>query len=294
LATTYDAIDALTPHGGSNFGAGLQQAAVSADSPAALAIGQRRIVLLADGLPSMPEAVKTQVEQLLGELSAAHVAVDVIDVDDADKPDDSLSELAATCGQALIAARDSDELYRRLVERVCGSSPAIAREASVEIKFNPKTVRAYRLLGHEAVTIGGTPARIESTFLAGESATVLLEVWLHSSSPADVADVEVHWTDALGKAHERRQEVRRVQFVPSFREAPLSLQAAAIAAEAAEVLRQSPFSGARAGDLRQVLRVAAQVNPRLAERAEYRRFVAVLQQAEQARRTGASEKEGAR
>jgi hypothetical protein len=95
--------------------------------------------------------------------------------------------------------------------------------------------------------------------------------------------VAVRWVNAAGKEQASRQEVRRVQFVPSFAEAALSLQSATIAAEAAEALRESPFSSARARDLRPVLKLAREVNPRLAARPEFRRFVQVLEQAERAR-----------
>jgi hypothetical protein len=177
-------------------------------------------------------------------------------------------------------------LVPQLIARATGTSPEIANYASVEITFNPQSVKAYRLFGHEAIAIGGTPAKVESSLLAGESAMVLFEVWLHASGPDDVASVAVNWRDAGGETHTARQQVGRRQFVPSFREAALSLQAATIAAEAAEALRGSPFTSARDRDLQPVLAVAAQVNERLAERPAYRRFVDALQQAERASRTG--------
>jgi hypothetical protein len=81
-----------------------------------------------------------------------------------------------------------------------------------------------------------------------------------------------------------RQEIHRSQFKQSWREAALPLQAAVIAAEAAEVLRQSPFAEVRNRDLRDVLAMAEEVNPLLAKRTSFQRFVQVLQQAEAARR----------
>lgn len=281
-ATIDEAIDALSAHGSSNFGAGLQQAAMASESPAALALGNRRIILLTDSLPALPADVSTQVDALVEELLTARIAIDVVDVDsDADA---RLKSFALRCRQSLIVARDADALQRQLVQRITGASPEIAAGATIRLRFNPQSVKAYRLLGHEAIALGGMPASIESSLLAGESAMVLLEVWLHDSGPSDVATVELQWNDTDGRRRARHEEVRRVQFVPSLREAALSLQAAAIAAEAAEALRQSPFTLARDRDLRPVLQAAEEVNPRLAERPAFRRFVAVLREAERARR----------
>ncbi len=160
----------------------------------------------------------------------------------------------------------------------------IADEASLRVTFDPKTVRAYRLLGHEATAVGGLFASpLESTVTAGQAATALYEVWLYpdvaGNSDAHVADVEVSWRDAAsGRRDGRQQAVRGVQFVPSLAEAALPLQAATIAAEAAEVLRQSPFAG-RSRDLSDVLTLAEEVNPRLAERAAFQRYLEVLREA---------------
>lgn len=286
MTTIFDAIDALSAHGGSNFGAGLQTAAMAAESPAAVAIGRRRIMLLTDSLPRLPAVAREQIDKLVGELVAAEIAIDVVDIDAADSDDEALAALATQCGSKLIVARDTAALVPQLVARATGMSPEIASYASVEITFNPKAVKAYRLLGHEAIAIGGTPAKIESSLLAGESAMVLFEVWLHASVPDDVASVVVNWRDAGGDMQTERQQVGQRQFERSFAASALPLQAAAIAAEAAEVLRESPFTAARNRDLRPVLAVAAQVNERLSQRPAYRRFVAALEQAQRASRTG--------
>jgi hypothetical protein len=157
----------------------------------------------------------------------------------------------------------------------------VADYTSLRVKFNPDVVQAYRLIGHETTTAGGLlPATVESTLLGAEAATVLYEVWLYPDGPGPVANVEVRWRNAAD--HEMpaiMYYVSRFEFKPSFAEAPLSLQAAAIAAEAAEVLRQSPFASPRNRDLSGVLARAEEVNPRLKERASYQRFLRVLRQA---------------
>jgi len=122
--------------------------------------------------------------------------------------------------------------------------------------------------------------------LAGQAATALYELWLEPNGPSLVAEAEVTWVDADGRRRAVRQEIHRRQFKPSWREAALPLQAAAIAAEAAEVLRESPFAASRNRDLRGVLAQADEVNPRLAERESFQRFLRILRETEQVRRGG--------
>lgn len=280
------ALDALSPGGGSNVGAGLREAAVATVSQTALAMERRHLIVFTDSLPAMRADIFAALQQLLGDLDNDGVAIDIVGDPTARQSDAGLARLAAAAGSAVLVADDAAGLHERLVERIADTSPRMAEDAALQIDLNPESVRAYRLLGHEATIAGGTvTAPVPSSMMAGESATALLEIWLHPSGPQHVADVTVTWRDPMtGEAHARQQEVRRVQFVPSFREAPLSLQAAAIAAEAAEVLRGSPFASSRSRDLSRVLQQADDVNPRLARRPSFQRFVGVLQQVERARR----------
>jgi hypothetical protein len=69
-----------------------------------------------------------------------------------------------------------------------------------------------------------------------------------------------------------------LQFAPSLAEAALSLQAATVAAQTAEVLRESVYTPAAQRDLGSVLDVAAEVNPHLAEQPRFRRFLGLVNQ----------------
>ncbi|MCA9267519.1 MAG: DUF3520 domain-containing protein, partial [Planctomycetales bacterium] len=209
----------------------------------------------------------------------------LVDVRAGESETASLAPLAETLGARLVQSDDPQRILTTLASAIIGGSPVLAEDATLRVKFNPQSVRAYRLLGHEATTLGGmAPAEIESTLLAGQSATALFEVWLTDSGPADVADVEVQWRTPGGDAQRRRQEVRRVQFVPSFREAPLALQAATIVAEGAEVLRLSPFAEGRDLDLDAVLALAEEVNPRLQQRDAFVQLVELFERAKMAGR----------
>jgi hypothetical protein len=244
------------------------------------------VILISEGVPTLGVTAIAKVRLLLADLARDGAMIDVIDLADADGPNEGLEQLSAAAGTTLLTAGDAGGLARRLVEQLLGVSPVVADYASLTVKFNPDAVQAYRLIGHETTTAGGLlAATVESTLLGSQAATVLYEVWLKPEGSPHIANVEVRWRNAAGgDMPPISYDVGWKEFRHSFEEAGLQLQAAAMVAEAAEVLRQSPFAPApRNRDLREVLAKAEKVNPRLKERLSYQRFLRVLGEAQQAR-----------
>jgi hypothetical protein len=114
----------------------------------------------------------------------------------------------------------------------------------MSVRFNPRAVKSYRLCGHEPTHREGpeTPRR---DFLTGQAATAVYELELQNHGEAEVATVSLEWRDAA--SGEQQLETRRVfagDFAGSFGESNESVQLAALAVAAAEVLRRSPFAAA--------------------------------------------------
>ena len=127
-------------------------------------------------------------------------------------------------------------------------------------------------------------------FRAGQWATALYEIRLRPDGGKDVATVELTWRPPGGDSAQRRTRagrVRRDQFASLFVQAPLSLQQAALVAETAEILRQSPFAplprNSRSRALGRVLELAGQVDTRLYQRPAFVEFVSLVGQAEKAK-----------
>jgi hypothetical protein len=179
-----------------------------------------------------------------------------------------------------------------LVEALTGEPSLVASETRLRVRFNPQAVAAYRLIGHEATGVGGTlPGSVQADLHVGEQASVLFEVWLYPNDEEDVAFASLQWHEQPGGAtrHQGPQRISRVQFANSWEGTPLALQAAAVVAEAAEILRQSfgfEVSAPAAyryepkpSGLDQVIRRSRQVSPPLARRNDYQRFVSWLERA---------------
>jgi len=157
----------------------------------------------------------------------------------------------------------------------------------LSVTFNPQAVLSYRLLGHESEVTAGRPLEIPQTdFHAGQTATALYEIQLKPGGSKDVANVELIWQEPEGEWSQLiYRHVKRKQFASSLAKAPLSLQEAILVAQAAEVLRKSPF--ARGQDKSRsfgwVLQLAGQVDERLYERPTFVEFIELLRRAEGAR-----------
>lgn len=280
-------IDRLQPRGGTNIGAALQEAVSKAIGGTLNADIAQRLVVMTDGQWLAPKESVTQIEELLHWAAERGLRLSVLDLSDREAVDPVWSRLAAAAGGEVRSALAEDRLGWSLLEILTGSSCVVAADAGLSVTFDPQSVAAYRLLGHEssaATPLAGQP--IEVDLRAGESASALFEVWLKPGAQDTVAVAEVTWRDpGTGELKRVRQRISRLQFATSLAESPLSLQAAAVAAETGEVLRESFFSTSKSRSLQAVLEAAAQVNPRLAQSANFQQFVSLVERIEHVRQT---------
>lgn len=285
-------LEPLRARGGANLGGALQQGIASAigyplDSRAA-----HRLVLITDSASALGRDESGTIEDMLRETARPNFRFDAFDLNGGPEVDDTLVNLTRVTDGLVRPVQSAEEIQWSLVETLTGDPSLVASEARLQVQFNPKAVAAYRLIGHEAIAVGGLlPAAVESDLRVGQEATVLFEVWLYPNDEDDVGVVKLRWSDPRnGRPHrlpERR--ISRIQFATSLEGAPICLQAAAVAAETGEILRQSfdfavPSQNVyhyrpKPRSLEQVLSTARQVNPRLAERADFRRFVSLVERA---------------
>lgn len=234
-------LEQIEPSGGSNLSLGLQQAVSVAMSQELAQTEARRVVLISDDPSALPVDQRAPIRALFDEAAEAGVALDVIDLGEAERPLPLLGHLASEHDGDYRRLSDGRAMYWMLVERLSGQSSVVASEARLSIKFNPQAVAAYRLIGHEANALAGlSPPSLAVDMHATDAATTLVELWLQPGDVDDVGEATVTWLDPeTGEERRRTQRISRLQFAPTFSEAAPSLQAAAIAAETAELLRGS-------------------------------------------------------
>jgi Ca-activated chloride channel family protein len=283
------AIAQLAPRRSTNVGAGLRQAyAVAQRGDPALKLANR-IVLLTDGLAELDAPTLQRIDQRLRAAAARGIQLHVVDLEqekEDDALDPALARLSSAGGGQTHRATTRSQVGWALDEVLSGKSQVVAADVRLKVTFNPKAVAFYRLLGHEPRTVVVfKPARLQTSFCVGQSATALFEVQLFPNNEATLATAELTWREpSSGEDRRLEQELRREQLAGSWAHTPASLQAAAVAAEAVETLRFSPFNPpvptkSLLSSLSAILRAGRDVNSQLLERPSYREFLNMLEKA---------------
>jgi Ca-activated chloride channel family protein len=245
--------------------------------------GPNRVVLLTDSLAPRDPRALSQLADRLAEPVVRGITLDVLYLGDAGGDTErGLANLARLGGGRLHQATSADRVHGALREVVTGRSHWAARDVRLEVTFNPRSVAAYRVLGHE---VGQTPAEPSANFRAGQSGVALYEVQLRPGPEKEVCVVEVTWRDPVtGQFDSASRQFRRGQFADDMKKAPLSLQAAAVVAGAVEVLRGSPFVAPRPSprSLVSVLERASHGNPRVRQLPAFVQIIQLVEQVESA------------
>ncbi len=283
------AIAQLVPRSSANVGAGLRQAyAVAQRGDPAVKLANR-VVLLTDGLSELDAPTVQRIDQRLRAAAARGIQLHVVDLEqekEDDALDPALQRLSAAGGGRTHRATTRSQVGWALDEVLSGKSQVVAADVRLKVTFNPKAVAFYRLLGHEPrAVVVFKPARLQTSFYVGQSATALFEVQLIPNNEASLATAELTWREpSSGEDRRLEQEFRREQLAGSWAHTPASVQAAAVAAEAVETLRFSPYNPpvptrSLLSSLSAILRSGRDVNPQLLERPSYREFLNMLEKA---------------
>lgn len=280
----------IRPSGSTNAAEGLRHAYALARRYAGVDRRASRVVLLTDGLVQLDPDTGSRIEQLLAEAAAEGIPLDALDMGQErpdDHPDAQLVRLAQAGGGRAYRVTNSDQVRWAILEAATGQPQLVAADVRLRVTFNPTAVLSYRLLGHEAKAIVGLkPPRVEADFRSGQWATVLYELRLRPGEANDVAVAELTWSDPnTGEARSLQRRFLRKDFSPTLDQAPLALQAALVAAQAAEVLRDSPFAGFApwAGSHGAVVEASRKLDSRVQAWPSLRAMVALMERASTAR-----------
>jgi Ca-activated chloride channel family protein len=263
----------------------IARAAAMARSPSAAdaeSSVRRQMIVFADAPTYLTPAQRSESRRALTSATGDGIAVAMVDLSQGAVADSDLAGLADAADAEFDLVSSTAGASRALDKALFARSTAVANDVDLSVRFNPRSVASYRLVGHESM-LGLPTAPAKISLRSGESAAVLFEVVLRDDGTNDVGVAELEWIDPeSGAKHVLTQPISRVQFANSLAESSISLQAAAVAAEAAEILR-----GARAASpsgehsLERTLEVARAVHPRLRDQPEFRALVEVIERARQ-------------
>ena len=180
---------------------------------------------------------------------------------------DVLMERLADTGNGSYAYVDTlSEAKRIFVEKLTGTLQVIAKDAKIQVDFNPGVVSRFRLLGYENRRLDHEQFRDDTVDAgevgAGHQVTALYEVKLHPDATGKMATVSIRYADAdNGKVSEVNKDLSVSQLYESFDTAPASYRLAAGVAEFAEILRESYW--AKDGSLDSVHQVVKDAFPEI-------------------------------
>lgn len=238
------AIISLHPEGSTNAEAGLQLAYQLADQY--LRPGQiNRLILCSDGVANVGNTTaETILEHAQNGISLSTFGFGMGNYNDV------LMEQLADQGDGSYAYVDSmDEAQRLFVNDLTGTLLTIARDAKIQVVFDPAGVSQYRLLGYENREIADSDFQNDNVDAgeigAGHSVTALYEIQLTNNvTPSQpLFTVHLRYTDPqTNQTVELSQSLTLNQFNESFNQSSPRFQLVGMVAEFAEILRGSPWA----------------------------------------------------
>ncbi len=280
----FQTINALAPDGSTNAEEGLllgYQLAEEMQGPGRIT----RLILCSDGVANVgntgPDSILERVQGYVDQgITLTTVGFGMGNYNDV------LMEQLANNGDGSYAYVDTLEEARRIfVEGLTGTLQVVAKDAKVQVDFNPEVVSRYRLLGYENRRVDDEDFRNDEVDAgevgAGHSVTALYEVKFVKEPVADApaATVAIRYQDPeSGEVVELSQSIRREDFHASFQDASPSFQLDAAVAEYAELLRESYW--AQDGSLSAVRELAQRLTGLMDQDPDVLEFAYLVSQAE--------------
>lgn len=228
--------------------------------------GINRVILCSDGVANVdatdPDVILRKVRGHVAEgITLTTIGVGIENFNDV------LLEQLADNGNGSYAYVDTlDEAKRVFVENLTGTLQLIAKDAKVQVGFNPQVVSRFRLLGYENRHLDHEEFRDDRAdggeIGAGHSVTALYEIKLAEGARGHLATVSIRYKDPdTHRSSEITEEIFTTQLKRTFQAASAEFQLAATVAEFAEILRESFW--AEGGNLATVSQSLRDIAPRI-------------------------------
>ena len=237
------AIRALAPEGATNAEAGLRlgyKLALQNSKPDCI----NRVILCSDGVANVGQTGSNEILKEIRTYVKEGVTLTTVGFGMGNY-NDILMEQLANKGNGSYAYVDTlNEAKRVFVENLTGTLQVIAKDAKIQVEFNPETVSRFRLLGYENRRLAHEDFRNDAVDAgevgAGHSVTALYEIKLHENADGKLATVSIrHENPDTRNVTEINRSISTDALKGSFEETTPTFQLAASVAEFAEILRGS-------------------------------------------------------
>jgi Ca-activated chloride channel family protein len=278
-----EAINRLKPEGSTNAEEGLRigyRMAAKAFDPEAI----NRVILCSDGVANVGKTGAESIWEEIGDYADQGIYLTTVGFGMGNY-NDVLMEQLADHGDGFYAYVDTiTEAERLFVYELPSTLQVIARDARIQVEFNPSVVRSYRLIGYENRDMADEEFRNDDVDAGeigvGHSVTALYEIklWEGASSTDPAITVYVRYENPdTGETVEINRSISWGEFAGAFEEASPRFQLAAVVTEYAEVLRHSYW--AKESSLDDVLTQARRVAEYFPEDEDVIEFLRLVEQA---------------
>ena len=275
------AIDSLQPGGSTYVEDGLKVAyKLAVDEVESNRI--TRVMVLSDGVGNVGNTGHESILRQVQEYVDRGVTLTTVGFGMGNYNDILMEQLANDGDGAYYYVDTLSEARRIFVEDLTGTLQVIARDAKVQVEFNPEVVSRYRLLGYENRDVADEDFRDDTVDAgeigAGHSVTALYELKLREGAEGVIGTVYMRYEDVgFNEVVEINREFQRSDLAATFEETTPTFQLSAVVAEFAEVLRGSYW--AREGDLQTVADQARRLQQLLPDSTAVSDFTSLAVQA---------------
>jgi Ca-activated chloride channel family protein len=206
-----------------------------------------RVILASDGVANVGNTDPNVLAQYAQDYYGRNIFLSTVGVGHGNYNDQLLEQLADK-GNGVYSFLDSQQAAERIFSQdIEGTLQTIAKDAKIQVDFNPNVVRSYRLLGYENRAVADQDFRNDTVDAgevgAGQNVTALYELQLYSESSGDVAVVRVRYEDPDTRSvAESSQSIGRSEFQRDFNRTSPRFQLTVAVAHFGEILRRSPWT----------------------------------------------------
>lgn len=253
-----DAIDDLSPGGSTNLESGLREGYGLARE-AFREDGINRVIVASDGLANAGVTAVDDLAQMVSDDADAGINLVTIGYGMGDYGDETMEQLANQ-GDGFYAYIDTEAEAERLFEdELTSTLVTVAKNAKIQVEFDPEIVDSYRLIGYENRAVHDDDFRNDEVDAgeigAGHQVTAIYEVELRPGVSVEdrgrIGEVFLRWEDPANESGrssandpvvtEIDQDIDLRDVAASWRDTSDSLQLATVMAAFAEILRGSEF-----------------------------------------------------
>ncbi len=280
-ARIFAVLDSFRPEQSTNADAGLRlgyEMAVEQLRPDA----DNRVILCSDGVANAGITDPAWLSARIRECKGKRIYLTSIGVGMGNHNDALMEQLADEGDGQCHYVDDLAEAKQIFVDGLTGTLSTVARDAKIQVEFDPLAVRAFRQLGYENRAIAHANFRNDRVDAgevgAGQSVVALYEVELAADATGPLATVRCRYEDPRNATvREQARLAFAAESGATVAAMPARWRLDAAVAEFAELLRQSVH--ARDGSFGAVERLAEPLVAELPGDADVAEFVALVKQA---------------